>query len=63
MGNGTDVVFVEKQGTVMKMLPFAEKVGLTFINSEGFGSEYGITLTRLCNQQPGVNQSLDLRIE
>ena len=63
MGNGTDVVFVEKQGTVMKMLPFAEKVGLPFINSEGFGSEYGITLARLCNQQPGVNQSLDLRIE
>ena len=55
VGNGTDVVFVEKQGTVMKMLPFAEKVGLAFIDSQGFGSEYGIALATSCNQQPGVS--------
>jgi hypothetical protein len=51
MSRGTDVVFVEKQGTVIKMLPFAEKVGLAFIDSQGFGSEYGVALARLSDQQ------------
>jgi len=51
MGNGTDVVFVEKAGTVMKTNPFAQKVGLAFIDSQGFGSEYGVALARLCDQQ------------
>jgi hypothetical protein len=50
MGNGTDVVFAEKQGTVMKMSIFAKKVGLAFIDSQGFGSEYGVALAMLCDQ-------------
>lgn len=51
MHDGTDVVFVEKQGTVIKMMPFAEKVGPSFIDSQGFGSEYGVALAMLCDQQ------------
>jgi hypothetical protein len=51
MHNRTDVVFVEKQGTVMKMMPFAEKVGVAFIDSQGFGSEYGVPLAMLCDHQ------------
>ena len=46
-----EIVFVEKQGTVIKMMPFAQKVGVAFIDSQGFGSEHGVALARLCNQQ------------
>lgn len=56
MGNGTDVVFVEKQGTVMKMSIFAKKVGLAFIDSQGFGSENGIALAMLFDQQKQAAQ-------
>ena len=31
-------VFVEKQSTVTLMSPYAEPVGISFIDSEGFGS-------------------------
>jgi hypothetical protein len=36
--NGTDIVFVEKQSTVTLMSPYAEPVGISIIDSEGFGS-------------------------
>jgi hypothetical protein len=49
--NGTDIVFVEKQSTVTLMSPYAERVGMSFIDSEGFGSEYGVALARICNIQ------------
>lgn len=51
MRMGTDVIFVEKQGTVIKMSPFAAGAGVAFIDSQGFGSEYGIALARLTDQQ------------
>jgi hypothetical protein len=51
MSIGTDVVFVEKQNTVTLMSPYAETTGISFIDSEGFGSEYGVALARLCNMQ------------
>lgn len=51
MSMGTDVIFVEKQGTVIKMSPFAAGAGVEFIDSQGFGSEYGIALARLTDQQ------------
>jgi hypothetical protein len=51
MSNGTDVIFVEKQGTVIKMMPFAQKVGVAYIDSQGFGSEYGVALAELCDKQ------------
>jgi hypothetical protein len=51
MHNGTDIVFVEKQSTVTLMSPYTETVGISFIDSEGFGSEYGIALARLCDMQ------------
>jgi hypothetical protein len=51
MHNGSDIVFVEKQGTVIKLMPFAEKIGLSFIDSQGFGSEYGVALAMLCDKQ------------
>lgn len=52
--NGTDIVFVEKQSTVTLMSPYAEPVGISFIDSEGFGSEYGVALARLCDLQEGA---------
>ena len=52
---GTDIVFVEKQGTVIKMVPFTEKMGIAFIDSQGFGSEYGTVLARLCDKQRGLS--------
>lgn len=51
MHNGTDVIVVEKAGTVMKMVPFTSKFGIAFIQSQGFVSEYGIALAGLCNGQ------------
>jgi hypothetical protein len=51
MSHGTDVVFVEKQSTVTLLSPYTEPVGIAFIDSEGFGSEYGIALARICNVQ------------
>jgi hypothetical protein len=53
MGQGTDVIAVEKFGTVVKMVPFTSNNGIAFIESQGFVSEYGIALARLCNGQTG----------
>jgi hypothetical protein len=47
MSDGTDIIVVEKAGTVIKMMPFTEKNGIAFVHSEGFVSEYGIALARL----------------
>ena len=49
MYRGTDVICVEKQGTVIKMMPFTRNNGVAFIQSQGFISEYGIALARLSN--------------
>ena len=51
MHNGTDVIVVEKARTVAKMVPFTKNVGIAFIQSQGFVSEYGVALVALCNQQ------------
>jgi hypothetical protein len=50
MYRGTDVVGVEKQGTVIKMAPFTRNNGVGFIQSQGFVSEYGVALARLANR-------------
>jgi hypothetical protein len=50
MYRGTDVICVEKQGTVIKMVPFTRKNGVAFIQSQGFISEYGVALGRLVNR-------------
>lgn len=50
MSLGTDVICVEKQGTVIKMMPFTDNAGVAFIQSQGFISEYGIALARLANR-------------
>jgi hypothetical protein len=47
MGRGTDVIIVEKQGTVIKLLPFTESNGIAFIQAEGFVTEYGLALGRI----------------
>ena len=39
MSDGTDIIVVEKAGTVIKMMPFTEKNGIAFVHSEGFVSE------------------------
>jgi hypothetical protein len=49
MHYGTDVLVVEKQGTVIKMVPFTMNIGIAFIQSQGFVSEYGTALASLCN--------------
>jgi hypothetical protein len=53
---GTDVVCVEKQGTVTKMLPFTRKNGVAFIQSQGFISEYGVALARLVDGDPKAQE-------
>ena len=53
MYRGTDVICVEKQGTVIKMMPFTRNNGVAFIQSQGFISEYGIALARLSNGDNG----------
>jgi hypothetical protein len=47
MSSGTDVIVVEKEGTVIKMLPFTKSNGIAFIQAEGFVTEYGIALARI----------------
>ena len=54
MSNGTDVIVVEKFGTVVKMVPFTQSNGIAFIDSQGFVSEYGIALAKLCNGQTQI---------
>ena len=49
MVSGTDVIVVEKAGTVLKMVPFTRNRGIAFIQSQGFVSEYGIALAQLAN--------------
>jgi hypothetical protein len=49
MYGGTDVVGVEKQGTVLKMTLFTKDNGVAFIQSQGFVSEYGVALACLTN--------------
>jgi hypothetical protein len=53
---GTDIIVVEKFGTVVKMIPFTQSDGIAFIESQGFVSEYGIALARLCNCQKQVSK-------
>ena len=55
MWRGTDIIVVEKFGTVVKMVPFTQSNGIAFIESQGFVSEYGIALARLCNGQKQVS--------
>jgi hypothetical protein len=56
MGYGTDVIVVEKFGAVVKMVPFTQRNGIAFIESQGFVSEYGIALARLCNGQKRISK-------
>jgi hypothetical protein len=53
---GTDIIVVEKFGTVVKLIPFTKNNGIAFIESQGFVSEYGIALARLCNGQEQVSK-------
>jgi hypothetical protein len=53
---GTDVIAVEKQGTVLKMEPFTKDNGVAFIQSQGFISEYGIALAQLTTAQTQVTK-------
>ena len=56
MSRGTDIIVVEKFGAVVKMIPFTQSNGIAFIESQGFVSEYGIALARLCNRQIQVSK-------
>lgn len=54
MKNGTEVIVVEKQGTVIKMVPYTSNLGVAFIQSQGFVSEYGTALAALCTGDVGT---------
>jgi hypothetical protein len=56
MNCGTDVIVVEKAGTVMKLVKFTSKCGIAFIQSQGFVSEYGIALAAIANGQEEIAQ-------
>jgi hypothetical protein len=53
---GTDIIVVEKFGTVLKMIPFTQSNGIALIESQVFVSEYGIALARLCSGQRQVSK-------
>jgi hypothetical protein len=38
------------------MVPFTQNNGIAFIESQGFVSEYGIALARLCNCQKQISK-------
>ena len=42
--NGVDIICIEKEGIVEKLIPFTEGVGIALVQSQGFVSEYGIML-------------------
>jgi hypothetical protein len=56
MWRGTDIIVVEKFGAVVKMVPFTQNNGVAFIESQGFVSEYGIALARLCNGHTQISK-------
>ena len=62
MQYGTEVIAVEKQGTVTKMIPLTRDIGVAFIDSQGFISEYGVALARLCDEQGEVAERLHSQI-
>ena len=41
---GVDIICIEKEGIVEKLVPFTEGVGIALVQSQGFVSEYGIML-------------------
>ena len=51
MYTGTEIIVVEKYGTVVKLVPFTENNGVAFLESQGFVSEYGIALARIAAGQ------------
>ena len=38
--NGPDVIFIEKEGIVEKLIPFTTDPGIALVHSQGFYSEY-----------------------
>lgn len=51
---GVDIVLIEKEGTVAKLVPFTSEFGIALVQSEGFVAEYGVMLAREATKQ-GVN--------
>ncbi len=51
---GVDIVLIEKEGTVDKLVPFTRGFGIALVQSEGFVSEYGVMLAQEAKNQ-GVN--------
>lgn len=51
---GVDIVLIEKEGTVDKLVPFTTGFGVALVQSEGFVSEYGVMLAQEAKKQ-GVN--------
>jgi len=48
---GVDIVLVEKEGTVEKLVPFTRELGIAFVQSQGFIAEYGVMLAEEARKQ------------
>lgn len=51
---GVDIMLIEKEGIVDKLVPFTTGFGIALVQSEGFVSEYGVMLAQEAKKQ-GVN--------
>ncbi|HJR84195.1 MAG TPA: hypothetical protein VJ772_02380 [Nitrososphaeraceae archaeon] len=54
---GVDIVLIEKEGTVDKLVPFTSELDIALVQSEGFVSEYGVMLAQEAKKQ-GVNLAI-----
>ena len=48
---GVDIVLIEKEGTVDKLVPFTSELGIALVQSEGFVAEYGVMLADEAKKQ------------
>jgi hypothetical protein len=71
--NGPDVILIEKEGIVEKLVPFTTELGIALIHSQGFYSEYAEMLANEVNawggnvgiltdfDSSGINMGLKIR--
>ena len=51
--SGVDIICIEKEGIVEKLIPFTKGVGIALVQSQGFVSEYGIMLATEAKRTDG----------
>ena len=50
---GTDVIFIEKEGVVNRLVPFTKNVGISLVQCGGFFSEYALFLAEMSKKEGG----------